>query len=281
MKKKYVIFAIIGLLMGLKTVKALDYYYVDDNGDYVLCIENGGCITISQDEELATFNLGRGQITFNGSTFYYDSIKEEEYQNNQSGKTRMYFYRDSSNRYVLCSTNSKSSCKTYSFEQLKTIAQISSSQIIMNNGSGPGVSGDIYTFSQEKQDEYNNRFNDSSNNANEDKTVSEVQPTTDTCTRLKEPLKFVGHIVLIFKIVIPLILIFLGIMDFFRAMTSSKDEEIKNAAKTFMFRAMAAIVIFFVPTLVSVIFSFVDSWADVKGDFNACQKCVLRVGECK
>ena len=108
-----------------------------------------------------------------------------------------------------------------------------------------------------------------------------LQPTTDTCTRLKEPLRFVGHIVLVVKIVIPIILLFLGALDFFRAITSSKEEEIKKSARSFAFRVISAVVIFFLPTIVSVLFSFVDSWAGIRGDFNACQKCVLRVGECQ
>ena len=112
-------------------------------------------------------------------------------------------------------------------------------------------------------------------------TKEEKAPTTNTCERLKEPLKFIGHIVTIFKIVIPLLLIVFGIMDFFKAVTAGKDDEIKKSTKTFAFRVLAGVVIFFLPTIVSFVFSMVDSWAEVEGDFDACQKCVFRVSQCE
>ena len=127
----------------------------------------------------------------------------------------------------------------------------------------------------------NSNSQNTENGTSADANKSVAEPTTDTCTRLKEPLRFVGHIVLVFKIIIPIVLLVLGAMDFFRAVTSSKEDDIKKSARSFAFRAISAVVIFFLPTLISVLFSFVDSWAGIRGDFNACQKCVLRVGECK
>ncbi len=106
-------------------------------------------------------------------------------------------------------------------------------------------------------------------------------PATDTCERLKEPLMFLGHIVTIFKILIPILLIVFGIMDFFKAVTAGKDDEIKKSTKTFGLRILAGVVIFFLPTIVSFIFSLIDSWGEFEGDFNACQKCVFRVSQCK
>ena len=46
-------------------------------------------------------------------------------------------------------------------------------------------------------------------------------------------------------------------------------------------RCIAGVVIFFLPTLVSIVFSLIDSWANIEGEFNACQKCVLNVRECE
>ena len=280
MKKGYGLFLIVLAFMMIKGVSAASYYYVNDEGRYMLCAENGGCIEISQDESLATFNLGKGIIEFNHETYYYNSAKEEEYQEGQAGKTRMYFYKDSSGRYVLCSTNEKKSCRTYTFDKLKDIASISPNKIIINNKKGPGEEGDTYYLNQSMQQSVSNG-SDGQTTSTDSAQNQTLQPTTDTCTRLKEPLRFVGHIVLVFKIVIPIVLLFLGALDFFRAITSSKDEEIKKSARSFAFRVISAVVIFFLPTIVSVLFSFVDSWAGIRGDFNACQKCVLRVGECQ
>lgn len=289
MKKKYLLFMIIGMFAMIGNVFAVSTYYVDDSGNYMLCAENGGCIPIQENDSKSTFNLGKGEIIRDGVTFYYDSTKEAEYQKSQAGKTRMYFYRNNSDRYVLCSTTT--SCKTYSFDQLKNIASVSSSKIVFNNGNGPGEAGDTYLFSQERQDEYStahpsksDKDEDSSsksNTNNDDSTSDSGSSTTGICKKIKEPLKFVGYVVLVFKIIIPIVLLIFGALDFFRGVTSSKDDEIKKSAKSFAFRILAAVIIFFLPTIISLIFSFINSWDGVKGDFEDCQKCVLRVGECK
>ena len=70
-------------------------------------------------------------------------------------------------------------------------------------------------------------------------------------------------------------------IDFFRAIIGSKDDEIKKSTRSLIFRIIAGVVIFLLPTLVSFIFSLIDSWANIEGEFNACQKCVLNVRECK
>ena len=70
-------------------------------------------------------------------------------------------------------------------------------------------------------------------------------------------------------------------IDFFKAIVGSKDDEIKKSSRSLIFRCVAGVVIFFIPTIVSLIFSLVDSFANIEGEFNACQKCVLNVRECK
>ena len=101
------------------------------------------------------------------------------------------------------------------------------------------------------------------------------------CARLKSPLKFIGYILLIVKIIIPLLLIVFGIIDLFKAVTGGKDGEITKSLKTFIFRLIAGIAIFFIPTIISFVFTLVDGFDDVESDYNICQKCILNVSECK
>lgn len=291
MKKMWLFVFAFGMFFLMQNVYAYqNYYYMEDDGRYMLCVENGACIPVNFGDANVTFDLGKGRIIYNEITYYYDSVKEQQYQKGQAGKSRMYFYKDINGRYVLCSTNEAKSCKTYTLDSLKNIASIGSDKIVLSSTTGPGQSGQTYYFSQDKQDEYDSKFSsknrsssDSSNNQTTGNGVKkeEAQPTTDTCMRLKGPLKFLGHIVVIFKIIIPIVLIIMGAFDFFKGVTSGKDEELKKAGKSFLFRVIAAVVIFFLPTIVSLIFSYIDSWTGIKGDFNACQKCVLRVGECQ
>ena len=118
-------------------------------------------------------------------------------------------------------------------------------------------------------------------NQNAENNENTTIESSEYCGKLKEPLKFIGNIVLIVKIIIPIIIIAFGMIDFFRAMVGSKDDEIKKSSRSLIFRIIAGIGIFLIPTIVSFIFSLIDSWANIEGDFNACQKCILNVKECK
>ena len=79
------------------------------------------------------------------------------------------------------------------------------------------------------------------------------------CAQMEPVLKILGIIITIFKIVIPIVLIVLGMLDMGKAVTSGKEDEIKKSAMTFMRRAIAAIIIFFIPSIVGLVLSTVDS----------------------
>ncbi len=54
---------------------------------------------------------------------------------------------------------------------------------------------------------------------------------------------------------IPIILIVLGVVDLSKAVLASKEDEIKKAQKMFVTRLIYAVVIFLVPTIVTLIFN--------------------------
>lgn len=84
----------------------------------------------------------------------------------------------------------------------------------------------------------------------------------------------VGYILLVFKIVIPILLIIFGMIDLGKAVIASKDDEIKKATKSLLTRAVSAIVIFFIPTVVGLLMGIVGSFANLKDDFNICKTCI-------
>ena len=103
------------------------------------------------------------------------------------------------------------------------------------------------------------------------------------CTEAKDVLAFAGWILTFFKIAIPLLIIGLGMFDFGKAVVSSKDDEIKKSAKTLMYRAIAGVIIFFVPTLVLWLFSTVRGFNSAENnveDFNICRDCILTPWDC-
>ncbi len=92
----------------------------------------------------------------------------------------------------------------------------------------------------------------------------------------------VGDILTIFKIVIPVIIIIMGAIDLGKAVVSSDEKEIKKATGSLMRRFIAGIIIFFIPTIVNVVFNIIDNFnGDVKDDFVVCSSCLSSPSGCE
>lgn len=100
---------------------------------------------------------------------------------------------------------------------------------------------------------------------------------TTFCRDTHSILGLVGWALTIFKIVIPLIIIALGLLDLGKAAVSSKPEEIKKSATSLIWRLVGGIVIFFIPTIIMLVFGFVNKFSDAKSqiDFDICYKCIV------
>lgn len=99
------------------------------------------------------------------------------------------------------------------------------------------------------------------------------------CSDTHEILSLVGWALTIFKIVIPLIIIALGLVDLGKAAISSKPEEIKKSVTSLVWRLVGGIAIFFIPTIIMLVFGFVSGFATVqdsigKANWNVCYKCI-------
>ncbi len=106
--------------------------------------------------------------------------------------------------------------------------------------------------------------------------ASTVGQANGFCARTADIWQLVGVILLIFKIVIPIILIVLGMIDLGKAVVSSDEKAIQKSAKTLGLRIVAAVCIFFVPSLISFVFSVISAFNnDVKADFDVCKTCIV------
>ena len=85
--------------------------------------------------------------------------------------------------------------------------------------------------------------------------------------------KILGFAVTALKIAIPIILIVLGMLDMGKAVTAGKDDEIKKQLVVFLKRAIAAIAVFFVPSIVGLLMQIVNTQLT---DSDACgySQCV-------
>ena len=82
----------------------------------------------------------------------------------------------------------------------------------------------------------------------------------DFCDDLLPVVKLIRHgVIPVIQIGIPIILIILGMLDLGKAVVASKEDEIKNAQKLLIKRAIYAVAIFFIVLMVTAVFNLVGS----------------------
>lgn len=98
---------------------------------------------------------------------------------------------------------------------------------------------------------------------------------------------FISNIINLFKIVIPILLIIMGMFDFIRAVMSNDEKQMKEAQSRFIRRIIAAVLVFFVVAIVQFVFDVVGSDNEnvvgcidcfVNGD---CQTREQKIDACK
>ena len=103
------------------------------------------------------------------------------------------------------------------------------------------------------------------------------------CTSLSPIWQIIGWVLWVFKIVIPIVIIVFGMIDLGKAVVASKDDEIKKSVKSLVMRAIAGVIIFFIPTLVGAIVSLVGEFNDNRAEYDKCSACITNPGgtECE
>ena len=90
------------------------------------------------------------------------------------------------------------------------------------------------------------------------------------CTTTASLWGLLGIAITAIKVVIPIFLIVFGMLDMGKAVTSGKDDEIKKQLMSFMRRAIAAVLVFFVPTVVGFAFTLANN----TDDGQLCRQCI-------
>lgn len=86
------------------------------------------------------------------------------------------------------------------------------------------------------------------------------------CGDLGPVLRIVGIVIWGIKVVVPIILIVVGMMDLAKAVTEKSDDKIKEAQNKLIKKAIAAVLVFLVITIVGLLMKLI-------GD-NSYQDCV-------
>ena len=96
------------------------------------------------------------------------------------------------------------------------------------------------------------------------------------CTQMKDVVQFVGYIIFIFKIAVPLLIIGYGVFDFGKAVVAEKEDEIKKQTKRLVYRLIAGIAIFLIQNIILWIFTtFVEDYSKESQSFETCKNCFL------
>ena len=104
-----------------------------------------------------------------------------------------------------------------------------------------------------------------------------IENIENFCGTMAGPLQFVGIVLWVFKVAIPVIIFVMGMIDLGKAVTASKDDEIKKAMKQLMIRLLSGVLIFFIPTLVIFVFGLLADFGTASNnvDFDTCKTCIL------
>lgn len=95
------------------------------------------------------------------------------------------------------------------------------------------------------------------------------------CVRTSAIWQFAGYGLFALKILVPLIIIAFGIIDFSKAVMSGDDKGIKSAAASLFRRLVVGIAIFFVPTIIHVVFGLIDDVTGNLDEVESCETCLL------
>ena len=87
--------------------------------------------------------------------------------------------------------------------------------------------------------------------------------------------QMVGKLIFILKILIPIVIIVLGVIDFGKSAISSDEKAMQKTGKTLLTRIIIGVCIFFVPLIVKIIFDMVGQFSDeMKKDYINCVNCL-------
>ena len=96
------------------------------------------------------------------------------------------------------------------------------------------------------------------------------------CADFAKGLRIGGNIVLVAKIALPLIIIFKSSFNLLSLVNSGESKDLKNNMKKFMISFIASAVIFFIPSILNVIFGFISSYnSNLTEDSKICAACIF------
>ena len=82
-------------------------------------------------------------------------------------------------------------------------------------------------------------------------------------------LRVVRTALTIIQIAVPILLIIMGSLDLMKAVMAGKEDEIKKSQGTFVKRAIAAVIVFFIPLIVNLVLGLVPIGTSTDANGNS------------
>ena len=98
----------------------------------------------------------------------------------------------------------------------------------------------------------------------------------ELCDQLGPVLRIVGIAIFIIKVIVPIMLIVVGMLDMAKAVTEKDENKIKDAQHKLIKKAIAAVLVFLIVTIVGVLMNLIGA-----DDYKKCTKCITKPWDCK
>lgn len=105
----------------------------------------------------------------------------------------------------------------------------------------------------------------------------------DPCNdkNIQTALRFVGYLLFIAKIAIPLIIIVVATFDLFKSVVDKDEKSLSKQVKIIIMRIVAGIFVFFLPTIVYALFNLSSELKIIEDEkYQGCATCLLKPTEC-
>ena len=163
---------------------------------------------------------------------------------------------------------------------------ISTVRDLKNNKTPSLITRKKIHVGSEKQCKQEGQDNSSKNS---EKGIEGLKNATDFCSENSNPqvlaaFKLIGYVIVVIKILVPLVLIAIGMIDISKAVVDGKDGELQKNVITFSKRLAIGALVFFIPTIILGFFdglsNIKSSWRDVKKSYDNCLNCLLKPSDC-
>ena len=84
----------------------------------------------------------------------------------------------------------------------------------------------------------------------------------------------------IMKILVPLIIIIMGMKDFFSVVVAYKDDEFKTTVNSLVKRIIVGLVIFVLPSIINYALNLYYGYQKTATEFTSCSVCLTSAKEC-